>query len=130
MSKSSNVKIASHAYSHSNLLESSEVEDEVRRSKELLEGRLDLKVDSFVYPYGQFNAKIAKIVRRHHRYSFAVGAGDNKRWEGIGGILFRIAADNLKDPESLFSSKNLRRYRYLRFRLYAKKWYMDRRPSV
>jgi len=130
MSKTSNVKIASHAYSHSNLLESTEVEDEVKRSKELLEGRLDRAVDSFVYPYGQFNARIARSVRRHHRYSFAVGAGDNKTWEGIGGILFRIAADNLKDPVSLLSGKSLRRYKYLRFRLYAKKWYMDRRPSV
>jgi peptidoglycan/xylan/chitin deacetylase (PgdA/CDA1 family) len=123
------VKIASHSYSHHNLLESSEIEYELLFSKEILEKRLGQKIDTFVYPYGQFNASILTHVRKYYRYSFAVGAGDNKTWNGVGGVLFRIAADNLRDPISIFNSSNLQKYRILRFRLYAKKWFMDHKKS-
>ncbi len=127
---SGRVRIASHSYSHSNLLKSSEVENELLSSKEILERRLGQEVDTFVYPYGQFNASILKRVQKYYRSSFAVGAGDNKTWNGVGGVLFRIPADNLSDPVSILSSANLTKYKYLRFRLQAKKWYMDHKRSM
>ncbi len=128
--KSGCVKIASHSYSHCNLLKSSEVENELLMSKEILEKRLGQEVDTFVYPYGQFNASILKRVQKYYRYSFAIGAGDNKTWNGVGGVLFRIAADDLSDPVSILSSTNLKKYKFLRFRLYAKKWLMDHKQSM
>jgi peptidoglycan/xylan/chitin deacetylase (PgdA/CDA1 family) len=130
ISKSGNVKIASHSYSHDNLLKSPDVENELATSKKILEDRLGLDIDTFVYPYGQFNAPLVRRVRKYYRYSFAVGAGDNRTWNGIGGVLFRIAADNLSDPISMFSPRNLQRYKYLRFRLLAKKWFMDHKRSM
>ncbi|HTR81972.1 MAG TPA: polysaccharide deacetylase family protein [Bacteroidota bacterium] len=124
------VKAASHSYSHSNLLQTPNVEDEITKSKKILEETLSQEINSFVYPYGQFNASIANRVRKNYRYSFAVGAGNNKTWDGVGGILFRIAADDLHDPTSLFSQSNLRKYQFSRFRLFAKKWFMDYRASA
>ena len=123
------VKVASHSYSHCNLLKCSHVEEELVRSKEILQERLGGVVDSFVYPYGQFNGSIVNHVRKHYRYSFAVGAGDNRTWEGVGGVLFRIFADELSDPTSLFSELNMRKYKLLRARLILKKWYMDTQRS-
>ena len=127
---SGQVKVASHSYSHCNLLQCSQVEDELVRSKDILQKRLAVEVDSFVYPYGQFNASVVNHVRKYHRYGFAVGAGDNRTWEGIGGVLFRISADNLPDPSSVFSQLNMQKYRLLRTRLVLKKWYMDHKHSV
>ena len=124
------VKVASHSFSHSNLLHSPHVEDELVRSKEILQQKLALAVDSFVYPYGQFNASIVDHVRKYYRYGFAVGAGDNRTWDGVGGILFRIFADDLPDPTSMFSRLNLKKYELLRYRLIAKKWFMDNKQSV
>ncbi|MGD0100782.1 MAG: polysaccharide deacetylase family protein [Acidobacteriota bacterium] len=125
------VRIASHSYSHKNLLFSRHLDDEIKKSEEVIEEKLLQPVDSFVYPYGQFNASVAEQVGAHYRYSFAVGAGDNVSWRGVGGILFRIAADDLPDPTSIFSRSNLMKYRLLRYRLYAKKWYyMNHRVPV
>ncbi|MGA9407848.1 MAG: polysaccharide deacetylase family protein [Bacteroidota bacterium] len=123
------VKIASHSYSHPNLLQCPDVEDELLKSKKILEERLHQEVDTFVYPYGLFNASIVKHVQTYYKYNFAVGAGDNKTWEGIGGVLFRMPADDLRDPISIFSRTNLKKYELLHIKLYVKKWFMDHRPS-
>jgi len=130
ISASGVVKIASHSYSHPNLLKSPNIKEEVFKSKEILEARLYQAVDTFVHPYGQFNASILKYVRSYYRYNFAVGAGDNKTWDGVDGVLFRMYADDLRDPDSIFSRANLKKYGMLRIALYAKKWFMDRKPSA
>ncbi|MGA7161624.1 MAG: polysaccharide deacetylase family protein [Bacteroidota bacterium] len=129
ISASGFVKIASHSFSHPNLLQCPNVEDELLKSKKILEEKLHQDVDTFVYPYGQFNAPIVKQVQAHYKYNFAVGAGDNKTWEGVGGVLFRMFADNLSDPISIFSQANLKKYEFMRIRLYVKKWFMDHKPS-
>jgi peptidoglycan/xylan/chitin deacetylase (PgdA/CDA1 family) len=130
ISASGFVKIASHSYSHPNLLRSPNINDEILTSKEMLEAKLHQAVDTFVYPYGQFNASILKRVQSHYKYNFAVGAGDNKTWEGVDGVLFRMGADDLQDPVSIFSRPNLKKYEMLRIALYVKKWFMDRKQSV
>jgi len=124
------VKIASHSYSHPNLLQCRNIEDELFKSKQVLEQKLHHHVDTFVYPYGQFNASIVKYVQKYYKYNFAVGAGDNRTWEGVGGVLFRIYADDLRDPVSIFSQTNLTKYKTLRAGLFVKKWFMDRTPSA
>jgi Polysaccharide deacetylase. len=129
ISASGFVSIASHSFSHCNLLQCPNVEEELFKSKEILEKKLHRDVDTFVYPYGQFNASIVKHVRKYYKYNFAVGAGDNKTWEGVGGVLFRMFTDDLRDPTSIFSRANLKKYESLRTRLYVKKWFMDHKPS-
>ena len=130
ISNSGNVKIASHSYSHNNLLQSHDVEAELADSKKSLEEKLKVEVDVFVYPYGRFNASIVRHVRKQFRYSFAVGAGDNRSWDGVDGVLFRIYADDLTHPTSMFSTWSLKKYRVQRYRLIVKKWLMDHTSSV
>ena len=129
ISASGFVRIASHSYSHPNLLQCPTVKDELFKSKEILEEKLHQEVDTFVYPYGQFNASIVEQVQLHYKYNFAVGAGDNKTWNGVGGVLFRMLADDLRDPISIFSRSNLKKYELMRIGLYVKKWFMDHKPS-
>jgi peptidoglycan/xylan/chitin deacetylase (PgdA/CDA1 family) len=129
ISSSGVVKIASHSYSHCNLLKSPKMETELTESKGILQEKLQKEVDTFVYPYGRFNAAIVKLVRKHYRFGFAVGAGDNRTWDGVGGVLFRMYADDLSNPTSIFSEWNLKKYRVQRYRLFIKKWFMDLTPS-
>ncbi len=130
ISASGFVKIASHSYSHPNLLQCPNIEDELVGSKKILEEKLHQDINTFVFPYGQFNASVVKHVQAYYKYNFAVGAGDNKTWEGVGGVLFRMYADDLQDPVSIFSRVNLKKYEALRIRLIIKKWFMDRKPSA
>lgn len=64
------MEIGSHSVSHRSLgrLESREVEEEIRRSKEILERRLGVRVGFFAYPfgsetYGDFDRRIQAILR-------------------------------------------------------------------
>ena len=123
-------RIASHSYSHCNLLQSPDVEYELVESKRILQEKLGTEVETFVFPWGRFNASIVEHVRKHYRFSFAVGAGDNRTWDGINGVLFRMHADDLSNPASIFSDWHLRKYRVLRYRLYVKKWFMDHMSST
>ncbi|MGB9681236.1 MAG: polysaccharide deacetylase family protein [Minisyncoccia bacterium] len=68
-------EIGSHTYSHQKLttLPASEVERELKRSKEWLEER-GLKVYSFAYPYGAYNESVIEKVKKY--YSVArIGEG-------------------------------------------------------
>ena len=123
------VKFASHSYSHCNLLYCSDIESEVVKSKQVLHDRVQQVIDTFVYPYGMFNSEILDHIRKNYSYSFAVGAGDNGTWDGVGGVLFRIYADDLDHPAAIFTAWKLRKYRLMRYKLILKKWVMGHRRS-
>jgi peptidoglycan/xylan/chitin deacetylase (PgdA/CDA1 family) len=67
--RSSGMAIGSHTYSHPNLarLSRRDVEDELRKSKDLISNRLREPVDLFAYPFGKpkvhFTADTADAVR-------------------------------------------------------------------
>ena len=62
--------VGSHTYSHPNLirLSPSDVEDELRRSKDIVSNRLGAAVDLFAYPFGKprvhFSSTTVELVRR------------------------------------------------------------------
>jgi peptidoglycan/xylan/chitin deacetylase (PgdA/CDA1 family) len=63
--RASGMDIGSHTYSHPNLvrLSRSEVEDELRRSKDVLSDRLGSAVDLFAYPFGKPRVHFTSITR-------------------------------------------------------------------
>jgi peptidoglycan/xylan/chitin deacetylase (PgdA/CDA1 family) len=125
MSESGLFEIASHTLSHSNLLTNERYETEIAESKHWLEERLQREVHSIALPYGEFNAKILGCARQYYKYIFAIGACDNKNWNGIDGVLFRIYGDNLVNPTALFTP--WKRFMYsLRFPIVLKKKIKDR----
>jgi len=111
MLKSGLIKIASHSYSHINLLENDvNLTKELKYSKDILEEKLNTKIDSFVYPFGKYNKQILNECKKYYRYNFRIGNGINFDFKGINGVIYRIDGDNLKEPNEPFKFKNMLKY--------------------
>lgn len=90
------VHIASHSMSHINLLDpKANLEYELVESKKILENRLKIQIDTFVYPYGKFNPTIQKLAKRHYQHTMRIGSSNNLFWDRL---LYRVPSDNLSHP--------------------------------
>ncbi len=97
MSDSGFVSIASHSYSHRNLLEKDiDLNLEIIQSKKILEDKLKKEVTTFVYPLGKFDEKIHHITLKHYKYAMRIGSTFNLSWKNLNNICYRIISDNLK----------------------------------
>lgn len=100
---SGHVAVASHSMNHVNLSdEGIDLEREIVASKRVLEEKLGFRVDSFVLPYGKYNAATVALAREHYSYVFRIGNALNPSWEGIGGLIYRIKGDALRTADDLF----------------------------
>ncbi len=116
MSKSGLVKITSHSQSHVNLCENgTNLDEELNLSKQILEKKLNVKVDTFVYPFGKYDKKILQKTHEVYKYSFRIGSAIQKNFSGINGVNYRIKGDNLKNPSEIFSTKNMLKYKFKAF---------------
>lgn len=103
MTKSGLVHIASHSYSHKNLLcEEVNLELEIIESKKMIQNRLNIEVPTFVYPLGKFDKDIHKITLDHYKYAMRIGSAFNFSWQNINKISYRIISDNLKSVDQSF----------------------------
>lgn len=103
MSKSGLVHIASHSYSHKNLLsEEINLELEIIESKKMIEDRLHINVSTFVYPLGKFDRDIHKLTMDHYKFAMRIGSTFNLNWQNINKISYRIISDNLKSIDQNF----------------------------
>lgn len=83
MMDSINIEIASHSLSHPWLtrLDSARAWDEIYRSKLILESLFGVPVITFVYPYGDMDSRIVRLVRRAgYRLGRAVRSGVVNFW--------------------------------------------------
>ena len=107
------IQVVSHSYSHTNLLdEHVNLIEELQTSKQILEEKLNISVESFVYPFGKYNQAVLDETMKYYNYSFRIGNGINKDFSGVNNVIYRIDGDNLIDEKSLFSFKNMMRYRF------------------
>jgi len=112
MSESGFVQIASHSYNHKDLTSSDiDLYEELKKSKERLEQKLDCKIESFVFPFGKYNQKVLDETKKYYKYAFRIGNGINKDFSGIGGVIYRVNGDSLASKASIFSFKNMLKYR-------------------
>jgi peptidoglycan/xylan/chitin deacetylase (PgdA/CDA1 family) len=112
MQSSGLVQIASHSLSHVNLLEENvALTQELKTSQEILEEKLGKAVESFIFPFGKYNQKVLKETQKYYKYAFRIGNGVNKDFSGVNGVIYRIDADNLTDASSIFSFKNMLKFR-------------------
>ncbi len=112
MQESGNIQIVSHSYSHKNLLEDdANVEEELLKSKELIEKKLGNSVESFVYPFGKYDQKVLDETMKYYKYSFRIGNAINKDFHGINGVIYRIDGDFLTTPDAIFSFSNMFKFR-------------------
>lgn len=112
MHESGLVIMASHSHKHKDLAASDiNLEEEIVYSKELLEDKLSTTIESFILPFGRYNYNSMELLKKHYNYIFKVGQGINKDFKGVNGLIYRIDADNLLEIETLFTTKNMIKYR-------------------
>jgi peptidoglycan/xylan/chitin deacetylase (PgdA/CDA1 family) len=70
------IEVASHSHSHAQLdrIPPGAVEDEVRRSRQILENNLGAAIEGFAYPFGYWNRGVrSSVLSAGYSYACAVG---------------------------------------------------------
>jgi peptidoglycan/xylan/chitin deacetylase (PgdA/CDA1 family) len=102
MARSGHVCIAAHGYSHCRLDRAHDsLAMEIQAPKAVLESRLGIRVDSFVFPYGRFDARSLELARGQYPYVFRIGGASNRHWQQP--LLYRVGADAMPHPETPFA---------------------------
>jgi len=110
MVASGHVAVASHGLTHRRL-DSAEVDmgAEIDQAQTVLRTRLGCPVESFVFPFGRYSARSLGHARRKHRHVFRIGGALNRSWSGR--VLYRVDADRMATPQSLFAPARILHYR-------------------
>jgi len=89
--------IASHSHSHCNMARNGiNAAQEILESRNILEARLCVPVNTFVYPYGRVNAAVHSQVMDQYKYAMRIGtAYNNASWECESEPLHRVVADGI-----------------------------------
>ena len=110
LASSGHVTIAAHGFTHRRLDDpEADFAIEVDASKKNLASRLSQPVESFVFPFGRFSRSALQRTKENYRYVFRIGGALNRSWDGR--LLYRVDADGMESPSSLFSPRRLARYR-------------------
>ncbi len=113
MQESCLVVFGSHSHSHINLIEENvDLDLELRVSKEILENKLDTKIESFVFPFGKYNQNILEEAKKYYKYNFRIGNAIHKDFSGINGAIYRVDGDDLKTPDEIFKTTKLLKYKF------------------
>jgi peptidoglycan/xylan/chitin deacetylase (PgdA/CDA1 family) len=116
------INIGSHTMTHSylSLLDETESRSEIRKSRVMLQELLERKIDTFSFPYGDFNTDLIHLCRdagyKHILTSLPANAFQNPN-EFVSG---RIKTDPTDWPIE-FRLKLLGAYRWLPFAIYWKR---------
>lgn len=110
MVQSDRVRIAAHGYTHCRLdRDQAGFATEIQAPKAVLQSRLGVGVDSFVFPYGRFDARSLEMARDHYQYVFRIGGAANRHWHQP--LLYRVGADALESPAAPFAPHRRAAYR-------------------
>lgn len=107
---SGQVALAAHGMTHVRLdALDSNLGLEIETPQHLLQLRFKRPVESFVFPFGRFSESALDSAQLHYRYVFRIGSAMNRCWDD--GLLYRVDADNMESPASLFAAGRRLRYR-------------------
>lgn len=99
--------IGSHGLTHNSLLKfnDQQLKTELKKSKAILESILQINVNCFAYPYGDFNQNIAELASDIYKYSFATNKETTPNWNQFGYTQIRreriLSNMSLKEIEAL-----------------------------
>lgn len=106
MADSGLVHFASHGFHHKNLLsKEADLEKEIIISKEILEQKLQVPIQTFVYPLGKFDSSIHQCVKEYYTYIMRIGSAANLSWQNSSGVIYRIQGDSLMSKDAPFKLK-------------------------
>jgi hypothetical protein len=83
------------------------LDEELLKSKEIIENKLGTNVESFVFPFGKYDQNILDETKKHYKYAFRIGNAINKDFRGVNNVIYRIDGDFLKSPREIFTLKNM-----------------------
>ena len=107
------VVFGSHSHSHIDLTQDSvDLNLELKVSKEILEEKLQLKIESFVFPFGKYNQEILQESKKLYKYNFRIGNAIHKDFSGINGAIYRVDGDGLKSADEIFRASKILKYRF------------------
>jgi len=77
MEKSKMIQFGAHTLSHPKLsqLNLTDMNEEIIRSKEILEDKLGKKCEFFAYPFGNYNEQVVEIIKNNFKAAFTVENG-------------------------------------------------------
>ena len=100
--------VAGHTYSHVDIrnLSEKEMEFEIEKSNQLLKERLNIQTESFCMPYGKYDKRSMKSLRKHsqYKYIFASFYGIAKQNRLTKELIPRIGISN-DDSLNVFEQK-------------------------
>jgi peptidoglycan/xylan/chitin deacetylase (PgdA/CDA1 family) len=85
---------------------------ELEMANQILQEKLGIHPNNFVYPYGRFNATVHQHARQIHRYVHRIGNALNRGWEG--SVLYRVDANRFWVHQKPITQADIRGlfYRY------------------
>ncbi len=96
MAHSGLVTIASHGFMHQNLaLSTADFNNEIVRSKQLLQAKIGTAIPHFVYPYGRMSHTAHQLVCQTYDFGIRIGSALNVGWDYSKRFIYRINADPL-----------------------------------
>jgi len=113
LQRSGRVAFAAHGMEH-HALDSADVDlrREVVEPKQVLQQRLGIAPESYVFPYGRTTRRVLRYVREHYRYALADGQATNRGWDAA--LLYRVPVSRFSDPIEIFTTARLREFRWRR----------------
>jgi peptidoglycan/xylan/chitin deacetylase (PgdA/CDA1 family) len=110
MSESKLVTIASHGHRHLRLAASSEdeINNELLLSKKIIDSKIGVDCNIFVYPYYSYDEKILKKTLGLYKYCFVAGGIMN--YKIANGLIYRVSADGMLKGNALFTNRRLLGY--------------------
>ena len=111
MVASGHVRVASHSHNHVDLTQNAHVlDEELIKSKRILETKLRTKVQTFVYPFGKLNREIHRKVLKNYTIAMRIGSALNFNWHNAQNITYRIDAEHFWPDHKLWNRKHYGKY--------------------
>ena len=104
------VDIACHSYSHPHIGPESDFNKEVIEAKNILQNKLNVNINYFIYPYGHFHKKTHNKLLEHYDFAFRIGSALNKGWNNKTGVIYRVDADKFWKSNNDITPKDLKKY--------------------
>lgn len=91
------------------------IEQEVCYAKRLLQEKLHMDIETFIYPYGKMSRSINQIVNQHFQYTMRIGSALNLNWKNLHNVIYRVSGDEFWPQEKPILTPFHQLYLWTRF---------------
>lgn len=111
MHQSGLVHIAAHGHKHLDLADlNTNFKQEIVYSKQLLQSKLNIKINKFIYPFGNWCRASHKLAMLNYTHIFRIGSAINLNQSPKSKLFYRVDADHLWLQNQAVTSKLLNKW--------------------